>query len=427
MTSQNAFLNKYSKKSQNEYQDDEFSSLIEQNSGFFDKSSINRLRCINAFLSLVYEHNILLPPMISKKCIFDTIVLNENINDISHKLDNIIASGKHPDNVNLMIEAVNKIIETFSNLPRIQDFLIMEYRTLEELNDKGVTNLMYSYLASEMYYKYKEDNIIILPELKNLTNFHEEYWMDIFNDKNIKDHKDLIALYLFISNLGSLRLIENSDVLFQEDLLSLFEDIRGCGSSSDSLSDSYILNKNIFIPILNIILEEAVAIINDELELNVDLKLDDIFQMSEDEFNGLRDIWGNIIKERCESGEYAIIQSDMTQLDIIISFALLSAKKKDENSYEEDEIEEYQEPQADNKASAAILKFFDSNSNTLVAKLKESGLQLSAAALQNDQNIARVANVVYNLLPGMVRIFVSYDTVENFLLNNRQWLINKLV
>ncbi|MDW0512768.1 hypothetical protein P2E97_14125 [Mannheimia haemolytica] len=54
-------------------------------------------------------------------------------------------------------------------------------------------------------------------------------------------------------------------------------------------------------------------------------------------------------------------------------------------------------------------------------------MQLSAVALQNDQNIARVANVVYNLLPGMVRIFVSYDTVENFLLNNRQWLINKLV
>ena len=78
------------------------------------------------------------------------------------------------------------------------------------------------------------------------------------------------------------------------------------------------------------------------------------------------------------------------------------------------------------KSSSTIEKFLSSNTGLIITKLKDNGLQLSAAALQNDENISRVAGVIHNLLPTAIRFFVSYNTVENFLLNNRQWLINKL-
>lgn len=84
------------------------------------------------------------------------------------------------------------------------------------------------------------------------------------------------------------------------------------------------------------------------------------------------------------------------------------------------------ESTSSNKASSILSSFLTNNSEGVMSKLKNSGLSLTSAALQNDENISKVANVVYNLLPGAIRIFVSFSTVENFLLENRHWLINKL-
>lgn len=166
------------------------------------------------------------------------------------------------------------------------------------------------------------------------------------------------------------------------------------------------------------IFPEIIDTINEELDL--DIAIENFEVLSQEEMAECMDLYKQALVKKTEEGK--ILLNDLAEIISCYednnSELVLLAKQP---------VVEQTTPKADNKASAAILKFFDSNSNTLVAKLKESGLQLSAAALQNDQNIARVANVVYNLLPGMVRIFVSYDTVENFLLNNRQWLINKLV
>lgn len=152
--------------------------------------------------------------------------------------------------------------------------------------------------------------------------------------------------------------------------------------------------------------------INNTLGMNIEVTAIEFLSSSgQEELEGFIELWQEAIKNE----RFAIYDTkgdlfpSLTEEDIPLNTTT------------------YEEPQPDSKASAAILNFFDSNSNTLIAKLKDSGLQLSAAALQNDQNITRVANVVYNLLPGMVRIFVSFDTVENFLLEHRQWLINKLI
>ena len=95
-----------------------------------------------------------------------------------------------------------------------------------------------------------------------------------------------------------------------------------------------------------------------------------------------------------------------------------------------DEIDEDDEIDGDEdneeKANSALTNFFVSNSDGIIEKLKSSGVLLTASALQNNQNIMRIANIVYNLLPTPIRIFVSIETVENFLFENRDWLIDKI-
>ncbi|OOF50831.1 hypothetical protein BKK52_01415 [Rodentibacter trehalosifermentans] len=75
---------------------------------------------------------------------------------------------------------------------------------------------------------------------------------------------------------------------------------------------------------------------------------------------------------------------------------------------------------------SSLISFLQNNSDGIIAKLKDSGLSLTASALQNDENIIRIAGFIYNFLPMPVRFFVSVNTLEQFLMNNRQWLINKL-
>lgn len=94
----------------------------------------------------------------------------------------------------------------------------------------------------------------------------------------------------------------------------------------------------------------------------------------------------------------------------------------DKNEYGEDD-----EMDDNEKADSALSNFFVNNSDGIIEKLKNSGILLTASALQNNQNIMRIANIVYNLLPTPIRIFVSIETVENFLFENRDWLIDKIL
>lgn len=173
-----------------------------------------------------------------------------------------------------------------------------------------------------------------------------------------------------------------------------------------------------------------INVVNKTLDMDLEITVNDFSNMPDNDMQQLLTLIYDAEMERLERGETCYIDTGFSNEEIFNKACEAIRLKKQYGQDNSDNtllLREQQEPKADSKASSAILNFFDSNSNTLIAKLKDSGLQLSAAALQNDQNITRVANVVYNLLPGMVRIFVSFDTVENFLLENRQWLINKLV
>ncbi len=81
---------------------------------------------------------------------------------------------------------------------------------------------------------------------------------------------------------------------------------------------------------------------------------------------------------------------------------------------------------ASSEGNSLLTKFLQNNADGIVAKLKTSGLALTSAALQNDDNIIRIAGIIYNILPTPIRFVVSLNTLEDLLLKNRHWLINKL-
>lgn len=97
-------------------------------------------------------------------------------------------------------------------------------------------------------------------------------------------------------------------------------------------------------------------------------------------------------------------------------------KKEHFNEEAEEEYDEYKGE--DN--SSILSSFLDTNLDAILDKLKNAGVILSVSALQNDANIIKIANIIYNFLPTPIRFIVGIDVVENFLLENREWLINKL-
>ena len=86
-------------------------------------------------------------------------------------------------------------------------------------------------------------------------------------------------------------------------------------------------------------------------------------------------------------------------------------------------LNNYQESKLDD---SMLGRFFEKNTNSLLSNLADAGFDLSSRALQNDTFIIKIANYIFNLLPTPIRIFLDQKDVENFLLENRYWLINKL-
>lgn len=266
----------------------------------------------------------------------------------------------------------------------------------------------------EILNKYKAFFSIFESEIQEVTHILRNK-ID-FGDKIEFSYPDIEEggkLFLqLLAVLAILRIYRNRNIFILDEVIFTFFPkfiaILGTGAFNGFLDFPSLVGK---------VFPEIIDTINEGLDL--DIAIEDFEVLSREEMTECMGLYEQALIKKAEEGEIGLLDPDEINSFYEDNSELILPTKN--------HIAEYIAPQPDSKASSAILKFFDSNSNTLVAKLKESGLQLSAAALQNDQNISRVANVVYNLLPSMVRIFVSYDTVENFLLNNRQWLINKLV
>ncbi|BCX78977.1 hypothetical protein [Campylobacter sp. 19-13652] len=105
---------------------------------------------------------------------------------------------------------------------------------------------------------------------------------------------------------------------------------------------------------------------------------------------------------------------DDSELDILKTQAINLQKAKADK------------PKSESKMLAALNNFISTNKDGVLSKLKDNGIMVTAAALNNDAVILRVASIIHGILPAPIRIFVNLSTVENFLLENRYWLIEKL-
>lgn len=131
------------------------------------------------------------------------------------------------------------------------------------------------------------------------------------------------------------------------------------------------------------------------------------------------DIFGfeiSTLKDNKENA-YSVMRNFMNEVVVVTEF-----KKEHFNEEAEEEYDEYKGE--DN--SSILSSFLDTNLDAILDKLKNAGVILSVSALQNDANIIKIANIIYNFLPTPIRFIVGIDVVENFLLENREWLINKL-
>lgn len=330
---------------------------------------------------------------------------------------------------------INDIFDTTSELfPEEEKFkdiqFIFEHKVIDVLFDEidsyisGIIDIEPGTMLHEVRNKteYSVKLISKLEEyLAQIEQDHNKIYLGI-NLEHVVNIDEMRELYAVIfSSIGYASLSSRSSSIICYDLFGFSAHIlHSVCELSDSLGDY----KNNYVAICIGIHDIIIEIINATLGYDIDITLEQMLDMSEDDIDSFLELWNEAaskynVKFRANDESFEYILDDET-----LEKAFIVKKNYSMSNITNDVI---QEPQPDSKASAAILNFFDSNSNTLIAKLKDSGLQLSAAALQNDQNITRVANVVYNLLPGMVRIFVSFDTVENFLLEHRQWLINKLI
>ncbi|MFB6348281.1 hypothetical protein ACFBZI_02305 [Moraxella sp. ZJ142] len=103
------------------------------------------------------------------------------------------------------------------------------------------------------------------------------------------------------------------------------------------------------------------------------------------------------------------------------------ADKVDElYEYDDEEIDDENIIESEPKANTLLADFLSKNSDGILAKLKNSGILLTTATLNNDESILKIAGVIYNLLPLPIRFVVSLEMLENILLNNRHFLIDKL-
>lgn len=169
--------------------------------------------------------------------------------------------------------------------------------------------------------------------------------------------------------------------------------------------------------IISVLMNDISAIFSYTFNESISLSYSDVFADIR-RSNEFHQIWNNELLDKIKSsGEYTILPSYNTNYSEYMELCEKRQRiiqSKSSNSA------------TTSKSSSAIQNFLSSNSAMIVSKLKESGLQLSSAALQNDENIARIAGVIHNLLPTAIRFFVSYHSVEKFLLENRYWLIEKL-
>lgn len=405
MSTRNSFVNRYSKLSKEQ---EENKTLKD----YFDEARENIIANINYEF---YYHGAVLNGLIY--LIENKFLLTNN--------SKVIYENLFEASCNISKETIDKInipdaVECFNPMLKTESENWERSRTLFYIFDKMLTapyEEVGNFIEEQRAFGRTLSDFIEEKYANKLSLYNLKRSVPEFDEENVDDEIGYINMVSFI--IGNFILYKQKGIFLH------------LSDNNMSLGHQLIFVKSFPNELIDYYAHEILEIINSHLDLDLEIDADSWLQLSGDDMVELGKLLFDALCVPRNTGncELVLIQDDQSGKAIFDTFVAAHNKFAShcEQLQAEYDSRHNSEPKADSKASSAILNFFDSNSNTLIAKLKDSGLQLSAAALQNDQNITRVANVVYNLLPGMVRIFVSFDTVENFLLENRQWLINKLV
>lgn len=79
------------------------------------------------------------------------------------------------------------------------------------------------------------------------------------------------------------------------------------------------------------------------------------------------------------------------------------------------------------KLTGPVSAILDKHQATIAPMLGGQGGSITRAALRNDEAMRKVAGYCYLMLPGLVRLAVKEPVFVDFVMNNRERLLDRLV
>ena len=81
----------------------------------------------------------------------------------------------------------------------------------------------------------------------------------------------------------------------------------------------------------------------------------------------------------------------------------------------------------DQRIASSMSDIVDQHKNTILPVLLGTSSSVTVGLLRNDDAVRKVAEVCYELLPGLVRYAVKQPTFVTFVMNNREKILGRLV
>lgn len=79
------------------------------------------------------------------------------------------------------------------------------------------------------------------------------------------------------------------------------------------------------------------------------------------------------------------------------------------------------------KLSGPVSAILDKHRATIMPMLGGNSASITRAALRNDEAVRKVAGYCYLMLPGLVRMAVKEPVFVDFVMNNRERLLDRLI
>jgi len=79
------------------------------------------------------------------------------------------------------------------------------------------------------------------------------------------------------------------------------------------------------------------------------------------------------------------------------------------------------------KLTGTVSTILDKHRATIAPMLGGGSASITRAALRNDEAVRKVAGYCYLMLPGLVRLAVKEPVFVDFVMNNRERLLDRLV